>query len=101
MVRQILGAVSQFEKASLVEKLRRARERKRAATGRCEGRKPVPEHVVSAARALYRQNPKTHKRMSLRQIAGELAKQGMITTSGKPYAAAAVMRMLERSRPSP
>jgi DNA invertase Pin-like site-specific DNA recombinase len=41
MVRQILGAVSQFEKASLVAKLRHARERKKTATGRCEGRKPV------------------------------------------------------------
>lgn len=101
MVRQILGAVSQFEKASLVEKLRRARERKRAATGRCEGRKPVPEHVVTAARALHRQNPKTHRRLSLRQIAAELAKQGMSTGSGKPYAAAAVMRMLERPRLNP
>lgn len=101
MVRQILGAVSQFEKASLVEKLRRARERKRAATGRCEGRKPVPEHIVATARALHRQNPKTHKRLSLREIAAELSKQGMITSSGKPYAAAAVMRMLERPRPSP
>src|SRR4051794_34573995 len=37
MVRQILGAVSQFEKASLVGKLRVARERKKAETGRCEG----------------------------------------------------------------
>ena len=41
LVRQILGAVSQFEKAALVAKLRHAREAKRAATGRCEGRKPV------------------------------------------------------------
>ncbi len=96
MVRQILGAVAQFEKASLVEKLRRARERKRAATGRCEGRKPVPDHIVAAAKALYRQNPKTHQRRSLRHIASELAQQGMSTASGKPYAAAAVMRMLER-----
>jgi DNA invertase Pin-like site-specific DNA recombinase len=95
MVRQILGAVSQFEKASLVEKLRRARERKRAAAGRCEGRKPIPEHVVSVAKALYRKNPKSHKRLSLRQIASELAMQGLHTSSGKPYAAAAVMRMLK------
>jgi hypothetical protein len=40
MVRQILGAVSQFEKASLVAKLRHARERIRAEMGHCEGRKP-------------------------------------------------------------
>jgi DNA invertase Pin-like site-specific DNA recombinase len=34
MVRQILGAVSQFEKANLVAKLKHARDRKRAETGR-------------------------------------------------------------------
>src|SRR6516162_4054369 len=34
LVRQVLGAVSQFEKASLVAKLRAARERKIAAGGR-------------------------------------------------------------------
>lgn len=43
MVRQILGAVSQFEKAMLVAKLKGARERKRAATGKCEGRKTYAE----------------------------------------------------------
>jgi hypothetical protein len=43
-VRQILGAVSQFEKAGLVAKLKGARDRKRAATGRC--RKAVPEALL-------------------------------------------------------
>jgi hypothetical protein len=37
--------VSQFKKAALVTKLRRGRE----ATGRCEGRKAVPEAVVAEA----------------------------------------------------
>jgi hypothetical protein len=52
MVRQILGAVSQFEKAGLVAKLKHGRDAKRAATGRCEGRRPVPEAVVAVARRL-------------------------------------------------
>ena len=38
-VRQVLGAIAQFEKASLVAKLKAARDRKRAAAGKCEGRK--------------------------------------------------------------
>jgi len=38
MVRQILGAVSQFEKTSLVQKLRQARERKRLKAGVKAGR---------------------------------------------------------------
>jgi DNA invertase Pin-like site-specific DNA recombinase len=69
MVRQILGAVSQFEKASLVQKLRKARDRKREETGRCEGRKPVPEVVRREARRLARRNPKTGRKRSLRKIA--------------------------------
>jgi len=40
MIRQILGAFSQFEKANIVAKLRHARETKKATEGRCEGRKP-------------------------------------------------------------
>jgi len=37
-VRQILAAVSQYEKSALVLKLRAARKRKREKTGRCEGK---------------------------------------------------------------
>lgn len=94
MVRQILGAVAQFEKASLVHKLRRARDRKRATEGRCEGRKPVPAAAVSQAKRLARRNPKTGKRRSLRQISACLAEQGYMSPSGKPYGAESVKRML-------
>ena len=41
-VRQVLGAIAQFE-ASLVAKLKAARDRKRAAAGKCEGRKSWAE----------------------------------------------------------
>ena len=40
LVRQILAVVAQFEKTSIVAKLRKARARKRAEAGRCEGVKP-------------------------------------------------------------
>jgi DNA invertase Pin-like site-specific DNA recombinase len=96
MVRQILGAVSQFEKAALVEKLRRARQRVKAEKGRCEGRKPVPAEVVSEAKRLHRQNPKTRRRLSLREIAAKLADKRFVTKSGNLYSAAAVRRMLMR-----
>lgn len=39
LVRQVLGAIAQFDKASTVAKLKAARERKRLASGKCEGRK--------------------------------------------------------------
>jgi len=96
MVRQILGAVSEFEKASLVQKLRKARERKKAETGRCEGRSPVPDVVVREAKRLRRKNPRTGRRRSLRRVAGDLAEMGYFAPSGKPYGPESVKRMIER-----
>ena len=40
LIRQVLAAVAQFEKGCIVAKLRVARARRRAKTGRCEGVKP-------------------------------------------------------------
>lgn len=40
LIRQILGALAQWEKSALVKKLRLARERVKAKTGRCDGAKP-------------------------------------------------------------
>lgn len=94
MVRQILGAVSEFEKASLVQKLRQARDRKRADTGRCEGKKPVPEMVVREAKRLRRKNPRTKKRRSLRAVATELAAMGHLAPSGNPYGPESIRRMV-------
>jgi DNA invertase Pin-like site-specific DNA recombinase len=95
-VRQILGAVAQFEKAALVGKLRHARDRKRAETGRCEGRPPVDQAVVAHARRLARRSPKTGKTRSLRAIAAELAALGHVGPSGQPYHPGSVKHMLGR-----
>ena len=93
MVRQILGAVSQFEKAGLVAKLKAARDRKKAATGKCTGRKTYAERdpdMIVLARKLASQS------LSLRSIAAELEKAGHVQKNGKPYAATAVMRMIAK-----
>jgi DNA invertase Pin-like site-specific DNA recombinase len=92
LVRQVLGAIAQFEKASLVAKLKAARERKRKATGRCEGNKPLAEtrpEVVALVRELA-------PSMSYRAISAELAGRGYLTRGGKPFAASQVQRMLGR-----
>ncbi len=92
LVRQVLGAIGQFEKASLVAKLKAARERKRKATGRCEGNKPLSEtrpDVVALARELTAS-------MSYRRASAELAERGYLTSRGKPFAASQIQRMLER-----
>jgi DNA invertase Pin-like site-specific DNA recombinase len=52
MIRQILGSVAQFEKAMLVSKLRGARERRKAATGKCEGpQEPIGEPTCRLGQA--------------------------------------------------
>ena len=89
MIRQILGAVSQFEKASLVAKLAGARQRKRQTTGRCEGPKQAPEAARKLAQALHAKG-----NSSLRQIAAELALAGFLSPSGNEYGAESVKRML-------
>jgi DNA invertase Pin-like site-specific DNA recombinase len=92
LVRQVLGAIAQFEKASLVAKLKAARERKRKATGRCEGNKPLSEtrpDVVALARELSASK-------SYRAISAELAARGLVTRNGKPFAASQIQRMLGR-----
>jgi DNA invertase Pin-like site-specific DNA recombinase len=96
MVRQILGAVSQFEKAALVAKLKGARDRKKAVTGKCGGRKSYVERdaeMVALAKKLARY-PVNGRKRSLRDVAAELAAAGHVTKSGTPYAATAISRMI-------
>src|SRR6185503_3243528 len=73
LVRQVLGAVSQFEKASLVTKLAAARKRQRRERGKCEGRKGYRETrpaMVERARVLRREG------QTLAQVAAVLAAEG-------------------------
>ena len=97
MVRSILGAVSEFEKASIVLKLRVARDRKRKTGVKVEGRKSHAErnpNAVAMARKLHRKNPHTGKRLSLRKIAAQLSQSGHKATSGKSFSASAILSML-------
>lgn len=96
LVRQVLGAIAQFEKASIVAKLAVARKRKRAATGKCEGRKSIAEthpETVALARKLRRKRPKGGK-ASLRDISAKLAIQGHRNERGKPFNPKSIAAML-------
>jgi len=91
LVRQVLGAIAQFEKTSLVAKLKAARDRKKAATGKCGGRRSYSEarpEVVALAKELHAGG------MSLRKISAELAVRGYVTGGAKRYVASAVQAML-------
>jgi DNA invertase Pin-like site-specific DNA recombinase len=96
LVRQVLGAISEFDKAMTVAKLRGARERKRRETGKCEGRKSHAERnpdLVALVRRMRRARPKGGQR-SLREISAALAAQGHLNERGQPYAAASIQSML-------
>jgi DNA invertase Pin-like site-specific DNA recombinase len=100
LVRQMLGAISEFDKAMTVAKLRGARERKRRDVGKCEGRKSHAERnpeLVALAKQLRRQRPKGG-RLSLRDISAELASRGYVNENGRPFAAASIKSMLEANR---
>jgi DNA invertase Pin-like site-specific DNA recombinase len=91
LVRQVLGAIAQFDKATIIAKLRAARDRKREAEGRCEGRKPYAE-AIPATVALAKQLEA--EGLSYRKIAAELASRGHVTGSGKSHVASAIQKML-------
>jgi DNA invertase Pin-like site-specific DNA recombinase len=96
LIRQILGAVSEFDKAMTVAKLKGARDRKRRISGKCEGRKSYAERdpeLVDMARWLH--HNADGRPSSLRQVAAELADYGYVTPSGKSYSASAISSMVQ------
>jgi hypothetical protein len=92
----VLGAVSQFEKAALVAKVRGARDRKKRETGKCGGRMNYLERnpdAVALAKKLARYPVNGHRR-SLRDVAAELEAHGHLSAAGTRYSAKAVARMI-------
>ena len=116
LIRQVLGAVSEFDKAMTVAKLRGARDRKRRDSNgqrrKVEGRKRIGERttqegaergdgatIVAEAKRLARQNPKTGKGRSLREISAELARLGHLNAKGNPFSASSVKALLKNTGP--
>ena len=89
LVRQVLGAIAQYDKAVTVLKLRAARDRKRRQQGRCEGRKPygdtpAEQQAIERIKSLRRQRP-GGKAMSYAAIANAMNETGIPTRYGKPW----------------
>jgi DNA invertase Pin-like site-specific DNA recombinase len=94
LVRQILAAVAQFEKSSIVSKLRSARNRRRAETGRCEGQKPYgyTEDERAVVTRIMSMGGTT------RRIAEVLNAEGVPTRSGGRWRHSVVAAILSRGR---
>jgi DNA invertase Pin-like site-specific DNA recombinase len=99
-IRQVLGAVSELDKAVLVAKLKAARSRIRKTGKRCEGRKPYgyrpgESEIVEKIKQL-RRKPRRGERLSFAQIAAQLNAEGVPTRSGGVWRASTIGAILGR-----
>ncbi len=101
LIRQVLGAVSQFEKSVIVLKLRAARQRVKAKAGRCEGRKPYghqPGEAEIVQRIVeLRRKPVKGNRLSFAAIAKRLNDEAVPTRSGGQWQPSTVGQILDRA----
>lgn len=100
LIRQVLGAVAEFDRRVTVMKLRASRERKRSRGERCEGRKPFgtfPGELETLARIReLRRKPPHGRRRSLQHVCDALNGEGRPTRSGKLWTKQVVSKILGR-----
>lgn len=97
LFRQIMGAIAEYDRAMLVLKLLGSRQRKKAETGRCEGRKPfgfrAGEHkALEMMRALRAGG------MTTEEIAGELNKAGISSRYSDTWRGTTIAKILRRDK---
>ncbi len=95
LMRQIMGAFSEYEREMIVLKLKGARQRMKARTGRCEGAKPFGFYEGEAAvleriRSLRSQNTPYDK------IARQLNSEGIASRRGGKWHPFTVSKILAR-----
>jgi len=96
LMRQLMGAVAQYDKSQIVIKLRGARQRMRAANGRCEGRKPYGSRGGEAA-VIERMRQLRAAGMAYRKIAVTLNSESVPTrTAGGRWRGCTVNGILRR-----
>ena len=93
LMRQLMGAVAQYDKSQIVLKLRGARMRKRANEGRCEGRKPFG-YYPGEAKALERICALRNEGLGFDRIAARLNAEGVPTRTKKAWHGIVVNRIL-------
>ncbi len=95
LMRQIFGAIAQYEKAMIVAKLRGARQRTKAKTGRCEGRKPYG-HYDGEQAVLERMQALRSGGMGFDRIADSLNAEGLKPRTGARWWGRTVNNVLTR-----
>jgi DNA invertase Pin-like site-specific DNA recombinase len=93
LMRQLMGAVAQYDKSQVVLKLRGARLRKRAKEGRCEGRKPYGFYDGETA-IIERMRTLRATGLGFDRIAVQLNAEGLSTRTGARWHGLVVNRIL-------
>jgi DNA invertase Pin-like site-specific DNA recombinase len=98
-IRQILGAVAELDRSMIQAKLKSGRDRKRAESGRCEGRKPYGHYenegeVLLCIRTMHGNNETDTT------ITNWLNDTGIKTRSGGKWVPATVARIRKRTVPA-
>jgi DNA invertase Pin-like site-specific DNA recombinase len=96
LVRQVFGAIAEYERAMIVLKLRAARQRVRTQDGRCEGRKPFGDRP-GEQEIIERIQKLAGKGLNYSQIAEKLNSEGLPTRADGTWYPATVSRILARA----
>jgi DNA invertase Pin-like site-specific DNA recombinase len=99
LIRQLFGAIAEYDKSMTQLKLRAARDRMRLKTGKCEGRKGYKDteegqSLIRHIKALHR-TPKYGKRKTLQQIADILNEEGFVTIDGNRWSVQRVFQVIK------
>ena len=101
LIRQVFGAVAEFEKNVLVLKLRAARERKRGRGERVEGVKPYghlpAEQAVIERMRQFRRKPAKGRRPTLAAVAARLNEEGHRNRAGREWSPQLVHHVLAQN----
>lgn len=95
LLRQIMGAIAQYDKRMVVLKLRGARQRAKARGERCEGAKPYGE-LEGEAEVLFTMKDLRSADISFAAIANTLNQTGRKPRRGMKWHPHAVARILKR-----
>ncbi|MEO8593817.1 MAG: recombinase family protein [Candidatus Solibacter sp.] len=96
LMRQIMGSIAEYEKTMIVLKLRGARQRMKAKTGRCEGAKPYGE-ISGERQVIERMKELRATGMGFDRIAAALNAEGILPRRGKQWWGLSVNKVLTRT----
>jgi DNA invertase Pin-like site-specific DNA recombinase len=99
LIRQVIGAIAEYDKSMIVAKLKASRLRMKARTGKCEGRKGYRDTddgiVILRTIQALRTPAKNSKPRTYQQIAHILNSEQLLTLDGKLWSLYRVQQVLK------